>query len=77
MKMIGRNYNVKQEVPKDENMASRVVLQRDFSKLEIDKGIENCWKWEWLEQSVDGNLLASLLGKLIPEELPDVSCARI
>ena len=50
-KMIGHNYNVIQEVTKDENMASRVVLQRDFSKLEIDKGIENCWKWEWLEQS--------------------------
>jgi hypothetical protein len=30
-KMIGCNYQIKQEVPKDENMASRVVLQRDSS----------------------------------------------
>ena len=44
-------------------MASHVVLQRDSSKLEVDKGIENCWKWEWRERSVD------LSGKLISEEM--------
>jgi hypothetical protein len=64
--MIGRNYKIKQELP----MASRVVLQRDSSKLEVDKGIKNCWKW-WM-----ASLLASLSEKLIPEELPEVSCAR-
>ena len=64
MKMIGRNYNVEQEVPKDENMASRVVLQRDFSKLEIDKGIANCWKWEWLERLVDGKPVGQFIRKI-------------
>jgi len=32
MNMIDRNYKFTQEMPKDENMASRVVLQRDSSK---------------------------------------------
>ena len=74
--MIGRNYKVEQEVPKDGNMASSVVLQRDSFKLEADKGVKNCWKWEWLERSWMATLLASLSGKLIAEELLDVSCAR-
>ena len=62
--MIGRNYKVKQEVPKDGNMASNVVLQRDSFKLEVDKGVENCWKWEWLERTVDGNSVGQFNRKI-------------
>ena len=62
--MIGRNYKVEQEVPKDGNMASSVVLQRDSFKLEADKGVKNCWKWEWLERSVDGNSVGQFIRKI-------------
>jgi hypothetical protein len=58
--MIGRNYKIKQELP----MASRVVLQRDSSKLEVDKGIKNCWKWEWLERLVDGKPVGQFIRKI-------------
>ena len=62
--MIGRNYKVEQEVPKDGNMASSVVLQRDSFKLEADKGVKNCWKWEWFERSVGGNSVGQFIRKI-------------
>ena len=62
--MIGRNYEIKQEGPRIESKASCVVIQRDSSKLAVDKGIKNCWKWEWLEQLVDGNPVGQFIRKI-------------
>jgi hypothetical protein len=36
-------------------MPSRVVERDSNKNVEIDKGIRNCWKWEWLECFVDNN----------------------
>ena len=55
-KMIGLNYKVTQKVLKYENMASRVVHHGSGN------GLNDRWM---------ATLLASISGKLIPEELPE------
>jgi hypothetical protein len=45
-------------------MPSRVVERDSNKNLEIDKGIRNCWKWEWLERFVDGNPVRQNIRKI-------------
>ncbi|VDI50671.1 Hypothetical predicted protein [Mytilus galloprovincialis] len=45
-------------------MVSRVVLQRDSYNLEVDKGVKNCWKWDWVERSVYGNPVGQFIRKI-------------
>jgi hypothetical protein len=45
------------------------AIQRDSSKLEVDKDIKNCWKWEWLERSVDANPVGQFIRKIDSREV--------
>jgi hypothetical protein len=51
-------------------MPSRVVERDSNKNLEIDKGIRNCWKWEWMETRSDRPS-----EKWILEDWQDVRCA--
>jgi hypothetical protein len=58
---IGRGY---QFIKKEWSIPSRVVERDSNKNLEIDKGIRNWWKWEWLERFVDGNPVRQTIQKI-------------
>ena len=45
-------------------MARRVVIERGGNAREIDAGLNNKWKWSWLEYEVDGVPLMNFMKKL-------------
>jgi hypothetical protein len=41
------------------------VVQREQSDVRaIDKGLRNCWKWEWLEKVVNNEPISKYIRKL-------------
>ena len=46
-------------------MARRIIDRNGtITPKEIDKGIKNIWKWEWLEREVCGELVSRHIQKL-------------
>ena len=46
-------------------MTSSRVVERDSCKnLDVDKGVKNGWRWDWLEKSVDGHRVGEFTRKL-------------
>lgn len=55
--------------------ARRIVIERDDNNaVDVDKGMKNGWKWEWLERSVEGTQLGQFMRKL---NVPGVALCSI
>ena len=43
---------------------AKVVQRGDGNVKEIDNGLRNIWKWEWLEKRVGGEMISKYIRKL-------------